>query len=63
MTIIASVEEINRVLECINPAYPRQNLENIKSNHCVYVLNQTVVEIILHEERPAGECRHLGGCE
>lgn len=63
MTILASVEEINRVLECINPAYPRQNLENIKSNHCVYVLNQTVVEIILHEERPAGECRHLGGCE
>lgn len=63
MTVIASVEEINRVLECINPAYPRQNLENIKSNHCVYVLNQTVVEIILHEERPAGECRHLGGCE
>lgn len=62
MTIIASVDEINRVLECINPAYPRQNLENIKSNHCVYVLNQTVVEIILHEERPAGECRHLGGC-
>lgn len=59
MTVIASVEEINRVLECINPAYPRQNLENIKSNHCVYVLNQTVVEIILHEERPAGECRHL----
>lgn len=63
MTVIATVEEINRVLECINPAYPRQNLENIKSNHCVYVLNQTVVEIILHEERPAGECRHLGGCE
>lgn len=63
MTVIASVEEINRVLECINPAYPRQNLENIKSNHCVYVLNQTVVEIILHEERPADECRHLGGCE
>lgn len=63
MTILASVEEINRVLECINPAYPRQNLENIKSNHCVYVLNQTVVEIILHEERPVGECRHLGGRE
>lgn len=63
MTVIASVEEINRVLECINPAYPRQNLENIKSNHCVYVMNQTVVEIILHEERPVGECRHLGGCE
>lgn len=63
MTVIGTVEEINQVLECINPAYPRQNLENIKSNHCVYVLNQTVVEIILHEERPAGECRHLGGCE
>lgn len=63
MTVIASVEEINRVLECINPKYPKQNLENIKSNHCVYVMNQTVVEIILHEERPAGECRHLGGCE
>lgn len=63
MIVIGTVEEINRVLECINPAYPRQNLENIKSNHCVYVLNQTVVEIILHEERPADECRHLGGCE
>ena len=63
MTIIASVEEINRVLECINPKFPKQNLESIKSNHCCYVLNQTLVEIILHEDRPAKECRHLGGCE
>lgn len=62
MTVIGTVKEINRVLECINPAYPRQNLENIKTNHCCYVLNQTLVEIILHEDRPAKECRHLGGC-
>lgn len=62
MTVIATVEEINRVLECINPKFPKQNLENIKSNHCCYVLNQTLVEIILHEDRPVGECRHLGGC-
>ena len=60
MTVIASVEEINRVLECINPKFPKQNLESIKSNHCCYVMNQTLVEIILHEERPVRERRHGG---
>ena len=63
MTVIGAVEEINNVIQGISPGFPRQNLESIKSNHCCYVMNQTLVEIILHEERPAGECRHLGGCE
>lgn len=49
MTIIGSVEEINRVLECINPRYPMQNLKTIKSNGCFYVLNEVPVEIILQE--------------
>ena len=51
MKIIASVEEINRVLECINPRYPKQNLKTIKSNECFYVLSEVPVEIILQENR------------
>lgn len=49
MTILASVEEINRVLECINPRYPKQNLNTIKSNECFYFLNEVPVKIILQE--------------
>lgn len=51
MTIIGTVDEINRVLECINPRYPKQNLKTIKSNECFYVMNEVPVEIILQENR------------
>lgn len=50
MTIIASVEEINRVLECINPKFPKQNLASLKTNECFYIMNEVPVRILLQED-------------
>lgn len=54
MTIIGTVEETNRVLECINPKFPRQNLESIQTDECCYILNGTTVMIkIVRDEHDA----------
>ena len=49
MTVIGTVDEINDVIEYFNPNFPRQNLENIKSNQCFYVLNSVGVNVIIDE--------------
>lgn len=46
MTVIGTVEEINNVLQCINPEFPEQHLENIESGECCYVMNGVTVTII-----------------
>ena len=51
MTVIASVEEINRVLHCINPSFPEQHLESIGSGECRYILNGVEVVIFIAGEK------------
>ena len=50
MTVIGTVEEINNVIQCINPGFPRQNLESIGSGECRYVMNGTEVVIFIARE-------------
>ena len=47
MIIIATVDQINAVLKCINPNYPTQDLSTLEKNGCFYTLNGVGVEIIL----------------
>lgn len=49
MTVIGSSEEINRVLQSVNPGFPRQNLESIGSGECYYYLNGIDVKIELED--------------
>ena len=37
LLVVGSVEAINNVLQCINPNFPPQNLENLEKNDCYYV--------------------------
>ena len=54
MTVIGAVEEINNVIQGINPNFPRQNLESIHTDECCYILNGTTVKInIVREEHDA----------
>lgn len=54
MTVIASVEEINNVIQGINPSFPRQNLESIQTDECCYIINGTTVMIkIVRDEHDA----------
>lgn len=47
MTVLGTVDEINKVLRHFNPNYPRQSLQNIETNSCFYVLNGVPVEILI----------------
>ena len=47
LIVIGSVEAINEVLQCINPNYPRQNLDNLEKNDCYYCMNGVSVEVVL----------------
>lgn len=49
VVIIGTIEGINNVLQCINPGYPRQNLENLEKNDCFYVMNGTPLEIVIRK--------------
>ena len=45
MTVIGTAEEINNVIQCISPGFPRQNLESIQTDECCYIINGTTVMI------------------
>ena len=51
MNVTGTAEEINRVLQAINPGFPRQNLESIGSGECRYIMNGTEVVIFIADER------------
>ena len=50
MTVIGTANEINAVLQCISPGFPRQNLESIGSGECRYIMNGTEVVIFIARE-------------
>ena len=50
MTVITTINELNKVLKYFDPDFPRQNLETIESNDCFYVLNETPVEVVIRKE-------------
>ena len=50
MQVIGTLDELNRVLEYLNPRYPKQNLDTLKSNECFYILNQVPVNIIITKD-------------
>ena len=39
------------MIEYFNPTFPRQNLENIKTNQCFYVLNSVGVKVLIDDAR------------
>ena len=47
MIVIGTVDQINAVLQTINPGYPKQDLNTLEKNGCFYVMNGVGVEIIL----------------
>jgi malic enzyme len=47
MTVIATIDEINNVLQYFNPNFPKQNLEIIRTNECFYSLNSVGVEVVI----------------
>lgn len=47
LMVIGTVESINNVLQCINPGYPQQNLENLEKNDCFYCMNGVSVQIVI----------------
>lgn len=47
LIVIGTVEQINAVLQCINPNYPYQDLNNLEKNDCYYVMNGVGVEVII----------------
>lgn len=47
MIVIGTVDQINKVLQCINPNFPFQGLDILEKNDCYYVMNGVGVEIIL----------------
>lgn len=47
MIVIGTVEQINTVLQCINPSYPYQDLNILEKNDCYYVMNGVGVEVII----------------
>ena len=54
MTVNGTAEEINNVIQGINPDFPRQNLESIQTDECCYILNGTTVLIkIVRDEHDA----------
>lgn len=54
MTVTGTAEEINNVIQGINPNFPRQNMESIQTDECCYIINGTTVKInIVREEHDA----------
>ena len=47
MIVIGTTDQINAVLKCINPNFPKQDLSTLEKNGCFYTLNGIGVEIIL----------------
>ena len=47
LIVIGTVDQINAVLQCINPGYPNQDLSSIETAHCFYVMNGVEVEVFL----------------
>ena len=52
MIVIATAEEINRVLQAIRPGFPHQNLAPLFSRRCFYVLDGVPVDIFLRDGDP-----------
>lgn len=49
MMVIGTVEQINKVLQCINPNYPEQHLKNFQKNGCFYTMNGVGVEVVIND--------------
>ena len=44
MVVVGTVDEINTVMQTINPHYPRQNLENA-GPECIYYFGGVAVKV------------------
>lgn len=50
MLVIGTADEINAVMQAINPHYPRQNLENA-GTECFYTIGGVHVELHIRKEK------------